>query len=49
VPRTTIEQGIERLQSIDFTALRGERRRLHHSSPPRLSRDLFILALGYKL
>jgi hypothetical protein len=49
VPRATIEYEIERLHSLDLTALRCEWRRLHHSAPPRLSRDLFILALGYKL
>jgi hypothetical protein len=49
VPRATIEQEIERLQSLDLGALRCQWRRLYHSAPPRLSRDLFILALGYKL
>jgi hypothetical protein len=49
VPRETIEHEIERLRSLDLPALRGEWRRLHHGAPPRLSRDLFVLALGYRL
>jgi Protein of unknown function (DUF2924) len=49
VPRARIEHEIERLQSLDLPALRGEWRRLHHGAPPRLSRDLFVLALGYRL
>jgi Protein of unknown function (DUF2924) len=29
--------------------LRREWRRLHHGGPPRISRDLLVLALGYRL
>jgi Protein of unknown function (DUF2924) len=45
----TIEGEIARLQSLGLEHLRGEWRRLHHSEPPRISRDLLVLALGYRL
>lgn len=45
----TIEGEIARLQSLDLEDLRGEWRRLNHSEPPRISRDLLVLALGYRL
>ena len=40
---------IVRIQSLGLEELRSEWRRLRHSEPPRLSRDLLILALGYRL
>lgn len=45
----TIEGEIARLQLLDLEHLRGEWRRLNHSEPPRISRDLLVLALGYRL
>jgi Protein of unknown function (DUF2924) len=45
----TIEGEIVRLQSLGLEELRSEWRRLHHCQPPRISRDLFILGLGYRL
>ena len=44
-----IEGEIDRLRSRDLEELRREWRRLNHAEPPRISRDLFILALGYRL
>jgi hypothetical protein len=44
-----IEGEINRLRSLDLDALRNEWRRLYFSEPPRISRDLFILALAYKI
>ncbi len=40
---------IDRLRLLGLEELRREWRRLHHGDPPRLSRDLFVLALSYKL
>lgn len=45
----TIEGEIVRIQSLGLEDLRSEWRRLCHSEPPRISRDLFVLALGYRL
>ena len=44
-----IEGEIDRLRSLDLEELRREWRRLYHSEPPRISRDLLVLALGYRL
>jgi DUF2924 family protein len=44
-----IEGEIDRLRSLDLEGLRREWRRLYHREPPRLSRDLFVLGLGYRL
>jgi len=44
-----IEGEIDRLRSLDLEELRGEWRRLYHGEPPRISRDLLVLALGYRL
>ena len=45
----TIGAEVERFRSLDLAELRREWRRLYHSEPPRISRDLFVLALGYRL
>ena len=34
---------------MSLNELRGEWRRLYHSDPPRISRDLLILGIGYRL
>lgn len=47
--KNAIEGGIDRLRSLDIEELRREWRRLHHGDPPRISRDLLVLALGYRL
>jgi hypothetical protein len=39
----------DRIRSLGLEALRREWRRLYHSEPPRISRDLLVLALGYRL
>src|SRR5712691_4438571 len=44
-----IEGEINRLRSLDLEGLRREWRRLYHSDAPRISRDLLVLALGYRL
>ena len=40
---------IDRIRSLGLEDLRREWRRLYHSEPPRISRDLLVLALGYRL
>jgi Protein of unknown function (DUF2924) len=49
VPPGAIEGEITRLRSLDLEGLRHEWRRLYHREPPRISRDLFVLGLGYRL
>jgi Protein of unknown function (DUF2924) len=44
-----MEGEIDRIRSLGLEDLRGEWRRLYHSEPPRISRDLLVLALGYRL
>jgi Protein of unknown function (DUF2924) len=40
---------IDRIRSLGLEELRREWRRLNHAEPPRISRDLLVLALGYRL
>ncbi len=44
-----LQSRLERLQELDGSALREEWRRLFRSEPPRISRDLLVRALGYRL
>jgi hypothetical protein len=44
-----IEGEINRLRSLGLEDLRSEWRRMHDSDAPRVSRDLLILGLGYRL
>jgi len=44
-----IEGEIDRIRSLGLEELRREWRRLYHSEPPRISRDLLVLAFGYRL
>jgi hypothetical protein len=44
-----IEGEIDRIRSLGLEELRREWRRLHRGEPPRISRDLLVLALGYRL
>ena len=44
-----IEGEIDRIRSLGLEDLRREWRRLNHGEPPRISRDLLVLALGYRL
>jgi hypothetical protein len=40
---------LDRLQDLDGAALREEWRRLRRSEPPRISRDLLLRAIAYRL
>lgn len=44
-----IERELDRIRSLGLEELRLEWRRLYHSEPPKISRDLHVLALGYRL
>jgi hypothetical protein len=44
-----IEGEINRFRSLGLEELRREWRRLNHAEPPRISRNLLVLALGYRL
>jgi len=44
-----IERELDRIRSLGREELRLEWRRLYHSEPPKISRDLLTLALGYRL
>src|SRR5450631_3176006 len=49
VDTRAITSEIDRIRSLGLEALRREWRRLYHSEPPRISRDLLVLALSYRL
>ena len=49
VDTPAIEGEIDRIRSLGLEELRREWRRLNHSEPPKISRDLLVLALGYRL
>jgi Protein of unknown function (DUF2924) len=49
VDTDAIERELDRIRSLDVGALREEWRRLHRSEPPKISRDLLILALSYRV
>jgi hypothetical protein len=49
VDTRAIERQLDRIRTLDLEELRGEWRRLHHSEAPKISRDLLVLALGYRL
>jgi hypothetical protein len=44
-----IEGEIDRFWSLGLEDLRREWRRLYHAEPPRISRDLLVLALGHRI
>jgi Protein of unknown function (DUF2924) len=44
-----IEGEINRIRSLDLKELRCEWRRLYRGEPPRLSHDLLVLALAYRI
>jgi hypothetical protein len=48
VDARAIERELDRIRSLDIEQLRAEWRRLYHSNAPKISRDLFVLALGYR-
>lgn len=47
--RATLEAQFERFRVLGVEELRREWRRLWHSEPPRISHDLLVLGLGYRL
>jgi hypothetical protein len=49
VDKTAIERKLDRLRSLRPEELRLEWRRLYQTDAPRISRDLFVLGLGYRL
>jgi hypothetical protein len=49
VNERAIERELDRIRSLSNKDLRLEWRRLFHSEPPKISRDLFSLALGYRI
>jgi hypothetical protein len=49
VSRPAIESELDRIRSLGLEELRIEWRRLYHSEPPKISRDLLVLALGYRV
>jgi Protein of unknown function (DUF2924) len=49
VDTQAIERELDRIRCLDLEGLRHEWRRLHKCEPPRISRDLLVLAVGYRL
>jgi hypothetical protein len=49
VDTRAIEGEINHIRSLDVEELRCEWRRLNHSDAPRISRDLLVLAISYRL
>jgi hypothetical protein len=47
--KTAVERELDRLRSLKPAELRLEWERLYHSNPPKISRDLLVLALGYRI
>ncbi|MGA7787948.1 MAG: DUF2924 domain-containing protein [Xanthobacteraceae bacterium] len=45
----TIGGEVDRLRSLTREELRAEWRQLYRTEPPRISRDLLVLAIGYRL
>src|ERR1043166_3525882 len=46
---SAIERELDRCRSLGVEELRREWRRLYHSDAPKISRDLLVLGLGYRL
>ena len=46
---SSLRMRLDRLQDLDGAALRDEWRRLCRSEPPRISRDLLMRSIGYRL
>jgi hypothetical protein len=49
VDTAAIERELDRIRSLDVKDLRLEWRRLNRSEPPKISRDLLVLAVGYRI
>jgi hypothetical protein len=48
-PGSDVTDRLARLETLDLSAIRQEWRRLHRAEPPRLSRDLMMRALAYRI
>src|SRR4051812_27770582 len=46
---SAIERELDRIRLLGLEELRLECRLLYHDEPPKISRDLLTLALGYRL
>jgi len=49
VGKGAIEHELDRIRSLGLEELRFEWRRLFHSDAPKISRDLLVLGVGYRL
>jgi hypothetical protein len=47
--RAAIERELDRIRSLGLEEVRLEWSRLFHSDPPKISRDLLVLGVGYRL
>ena len=47
--RVRVTDRLARLETLDLSAMRQEWRRLYRAEPPRLSRDLMMRALAYRI
>lgn len=47
--KLAIERELDRIRSLSLAELRLEWQRLQRSEPPKISRDLLVLALGYRI
>src|SRR5262245_45819421 len=47
--KNAVERELDRIRSLKPAELRLEWQRLYHSDPPKISRDLLVLALGYRI
>ena len=48
-PGSDVADRLARLETLDLSAMRQEWRRLYRAEPPRLSRDLMMRALAYRI
>ena len=48
-PGSDVADRLAQLQTLDLSAMRQEWRRLYRTEPPRLSRDLMMRALAYRI
>ena len=48
-PGSDVTDRLARLETLDLSAMRQEWRRLYRAEPPRLSRDLMMRALAYRI
>jgi hypothetical protein len=47
--KNAVERELDRIRSLKPAELRVEWERLYRCSPPKISRDLLVLALGYRI